>query len=375
MDPRARIAELAKIMRTAAPVVSVYLNTRWADEQQRERVRVFLKNEIRKASRGAGHQDLSSDLDWIQAQGESLIEQTRFPEANGVALFACRALGLREVLPVRVPFENVFVVADAPFLSPLVAALPEIPATLVVFVAGESARLIPLGPEGVGEEVRLESEVPGHHRRGGWAQLAQSRYQRHIQEHRGRHFEAVAAALLDLTEGNGVERIVMAGEPRTVTAFRKHVPPRIVERIAGIISGTQHEPASALLTRAAEVLARLSSDGKASAVEAVLTEAAKSGRAVAGVEETLEAVGRGAVHRLYLLKGFNQRGGACVECGALQLSESATCLRCGSEARRAEFGETLVDRVIATGGKVEVIEVNDGLARVGGVAALLRYPL
>lgn len=192
IDVNARLTALAKIRGARTPVVSVYLNTRWADEHQRERVRVFLKNEIRRARAAAG---LDADLDWIQAQGESLITQARFPDAHGVALFACEGLGLREIIPLGVPFENAFVVADAPFLRPLAAALEEAPSTLIVFVDGESARLIPLSAEGAGEEVALQSDVPGHHRRGGWALLAQSRYQRHIPDHRGRHFEAVAEAL------------------------------------------------------------------------------------------------------------------------------------------------------------------------------------
>jgi hypothetical protein len=35
----------------------------------------------------------------------------------------------------------------------------------------------------------------------------------------------------------------------------------------------------------------------------------------------------------------------------------------------------MVDRVIAAGGRVETIESHPGLGAVGGVTALLRYPL
>ena len=375
MDVKARLSELARIKGAATPVVSVYLNTRWADEHQRERVRVFLKNEIRKVRRGEANNGIDSDLDWVEGEGEALIAQARFPEAHGVALFACQSLGLREIIPVRVPFEDAFVVADAPFLRPLAEASDRILSVLVVFVDGESARLIPLNAEGGGAEVTLEAEVPGRHSRGGWAQLAQSRYHRHIQDHRGRHFEAVAKALVQLTRGNGVERIVMAGEPRTIAAFRAHLPHRVDDRVGGSVPGARHEPAGALLRRAAELLASVKEGEEAGAVDAVLTEAAKSRRAVAGLEETLEAVSRGAVHRLYMLKGFGEPGRACGECGALQRGDSPTCRLCGNATRATELGEALVDRVIATDGKVELIKIHEGLARVGGVAALLRFPL
>ncbi len=374
MDPNARLAELAKI-KSATPVVSVYLNTRWADEHQRERVRMFLKNQIGKARRQRRGEEFDAGLDWIEAQGESLIGQARFPEAHGVALFACEALGLREVIPVRVPFEDAFVVADTPFLRPLATVLPETPAGLVVFVDSKSARLIPLNPDGPGDAVTLESDVPGHHRRGGWAQLAQSRYQRHIQDHRGRHFEAVVEALVGLTEGNGAWRIVMAGEPRTIAAFRKHLPERMATRVVGTVSGARHEPDSALLDRAADVLAQREREEQEAGVDAMLTEAAKGRRAVAGLDETLDAVNRGAVHRLHLLKGFRHPGRGCGACGALQTGPGETCRLCRAPTEPTELGEAIVDRVIAAGGSVEVTETHPGLARVGGVAARLRYVL
>jgi hypothetical protein len=131
MDDYGRLTELAKIRGTATPVVSVYLNTHWRDEHQRERVRVFLKNEIREArSHTGGGQRTDEDLDWIREEAELIITQGRFPDAQGVALFACRALGLREVVPVRIPFENAFVVAGAPFLRPLAALSKGIPPAL-----------------------------------------------------------------------------------------------------------------------------------------------------------------------------------------------------------------------------------------------------
>ena len=208
MNLRDRLIELARIERPGSPVVSVYLNTRWADEHQRDRVRVFLKNELAKARRVPSGRAAEADLDWIDREGEALVAQSRFPDAHGVALLACRALHLREVLPVRVPFPDRFVVAEAPFLRPLAEMLTESPSTLVAFVNTESARLIPLTIEGAGEEVVLESEVAGRHSPVGWAQMAQTHYQRYMQDHRARHFEAVIESLIALTERHGIERIV-----------------------------------------------------------------------------------------------------------------------------------------------------------------------
>lgn len=375
MNPKDRLAELGRIRGAASPVVSVYLDTRWSDEHQRDRVRVFVKNEVRRARAAADSPDLLSDLDWVEAQTGALVNQAAFPEANGTALFACRALGLREVLPIRVPFEDTFVVSERPYLRPLVDALTESPEAVVVFVDGEVARLVPVDAGGVGEEVRLEQALPGRHRRGGWALLAQSRYQRHLAEQRDNHLKATAQALLQVVEQGGARRIVLAGEPRTVAALREHLPRAFGDRVVGTVSGVRQEPAAVLVGRATGLLGVVEREEEAAAVDGVLTEAAKGGRAVAGLEMTLTAVQRGAVRRLYLLKTFHHSGMACRRCGSLQAGGAPTCALCGEPSTPVELGEALTDRVVETGGTVETLAGHQALAERGGVAAQLRYPL
>jgi peptide subunit release factor 1 (eRF1) len=370
-----RLNELARMKTAASPVVSVYLNTRWVDEHQRDRVRVFLKNELRRAREQATDAALREDLDWVEAEGRALIDQERFPEARGVALFACRAAGLREILPIRVPFSDTFVVAGTPHVRPLSEQAEHLPRTLVVFVDSERARLIPLHPDGHDDEVVLESEVPGRHSRGGWAQLAQSRYQRHILDHRGRHFEAVAEAVRQLATGNGTERIVMAGDVRNVNAFRKHLPAPVDQRVVGTVPGAQHDSTPTLVARAADVLSRLQGSVEADVVDTVLTAAAKRQQAVAGPADTVAAVNRGAVHRLFMLRGFRSTGSACMSCGALQVTAASACHLCGHAITEVELGEAMAERVASTGGEVRTVAVHAPLGRAGGVAAALRYPL
>jgi peptide subunit release factor 1 (eRF1) len=357
-----------------SPVVSVYLNTHWHDEHQRERARVFLKNELRRARAGATA-ELEADLSWVERQGQTLVNQSdACPNARAVALFACRSAGLREVLPLRAPVDDLFVVGAAPHLRRLAALIEEAPLALIVLVDGVSARLVPLLADGAGEVVTLEGDVPGRHRQGGWQLLAQSRYQRHIQEQRGHHFDAVAAALTDLVDELGVERIVLAGSPRAVAVFRSHLDRRIGRMIAGAIAAASHEPVDALVERAVELLGRRKAEAEAAEVQEAVVEAAKGGAATAGVEATLDAAGRGAVRRLYLLKTFHETGRRCSACGAIQPGSSGDCRVCGGDTELLELGEALVERVVATGGSVDMVE-EPGLARVEGVAALLRYPL
>ena len=371
----ARLEALARARSAADSVISVYLNTHWADEHQRERVRIFLKNELTRARRAPGGAVDADDLDWIDREGRALIEQRRSPDAQGVALFACRALGLREVIPLHVPFDDAFVVATAPFLRPLTLAAEAAPGALLVFVDGESARFVPLTAAGIGEEVRLEDEVPGRHRRGGWAQMAETRYRQHIQEHRRRHFEAVTASLIELAKQYGVRRLVLAGEPRVIAALRKHLPKALNAAVAGTVAGAHFESSAAIGDRAIELIRHLEATRGAAEVDSALTEAAKRGRAVAGLDGTLGAVARGAVHRLYLLEGLKRPGRGCLGCAAIDRDEGVTCRLCGGALHEVELGEAMSERVIADGGTVVPVSTHAGLERMDGVAAVLRFPL
>ncbi len=370
----ATLKALARISPGAGPVISVYLDTRWSDEHQRERVRVFVKNESRKAAAMASGQ-LVSDLAWIEGQAEGLVSQTLHPDALGVALFASEARGLRETIPLAATCADSFLVADTPRLRPLIDALAEAPRAVVLFIDGERARFMALTEQGSGEEAVLEStDVIGHHRRGGWAMLLQSRYQRHIQEHRARHFDAVAAALADMVEQQGLRTVVLAGEPRNLAVFRGHLPATVAAAIVGTIAGAHYEAASAFASRALELIRHVAASNQAVTVDSVLTEAEGGGRAAAGVDAAVEAVNGGTVDRLYILRSWDEAGRVCPACGALQRGANTACRWCSKPTDTVSLGEAIVQRVIAADGVVESVRAHAGLERSGGVAALLRYP-
>ena len=251
MTLRERFTKLARLAGGPPSVVSVYLDTRWTDEHNRDRARVFLKNAIRKA-RAAGAA-AAEDLEWIEAETERLLDGSE-PAPPGVALFAGGPARLREVVPAGRAFEAAFHVGDQVFLAPLARLLSEARPSAAVFVDGVSARLVPLFADGPGQEILLEHEVEGRHRRGGWALLNQSRYRRHIEAHRQQHFEAVAQAVTDLVHRHGIERIVLAGEKRAVAIFIDHLPREISALVTGRIAGARHESVALLAARAAALV-------------------------------------------------------------------------------------------------------------------------
>jgi peptide subunit release factor 1 (eRF1) len=372
VDVQARLAELAKLPPSPRPVLSVYLNTRWTDEAQRERVRIFLKNRLREARAMGAERPADDDLDWIETQGQRLVAGHELRDASGVALFA-GGDGLREILPLRTAFDDTFVVDARPHLRPLASAAPVVVPALVVFVDGTHARLLALSPDGPAEEVTLRSNVERRHSAGGWAALAQSRYQRHIEEHRGQHYEATAAAVGDLVDRHAVRRIVLSGEGRAVALFHDHLPADLARHVVGVVPGAGHESMATIAGRAAEHLWHVEEQEDATAVERLLDAAAKGGRAVAGIDPTLEAVNRGAVQHLYLTPEFERIGAVCDRCAALQAPAGGRCRFCEGVTQVTELGSAMMGRVLASGGSIGVVQRHEGLAARDGVGALLRY--
>src|SRR2546426_54800 len=282
VDFRRRLRELARFEPSGSPVVSVYLNTEWVEEHQRERVRIFVKNALAEA-RGRRWAD-RDDLDWIERQSGTLIGRAVFEDANGAVLFACGSASLREL-----------------------------------------------------------------------------------------HFAAVAAAIGAWTERYDANHIVLAAEPRSAAALRKHLPEAVAARIAGVVAGARHESSPVIADRAAGVLARVAQQADERRVDEALADAAEGSTAVAGVTATVGAVNRNAVRHLYVLTTFREPGAVCQDCGALQRGVHFTCPFCGRGTRTTELGEAPVERVLASGGEVTTLESHRPLAGHGGVVARLRY--
>ncbi len=375
MTLESRLAELSKIADAASPVVTVYLDTRWIDEHRRDQVRVFIGNEVRQARAEASSPVLIEDLDWTEGQGIALVDQTSFPGAQGAALFACSSVGLREVVPLRARCENAFFVAERPRLRPLVHAASRCPEALVAWIDTAHARIIPVGSAGADEEVRLESEIPGRHRHGGWALLAESRYRRRLEQHRTSHLDAVADTLVGLVDERDPRWVVLAGDGEAIAAFRDRLPAAVAERVAGAVRGAWYEPASVIVDAALELLDGVHRQAQHVAVDEVLTEAAKGGRAIAGPAAACVAVGRDAVHRLYLLESFGEAGVECRGCGTMRAGFAFACASCGGATDVVELGEAMIHSVLKSGGTVESVHEHGALAETGGVAALLRYAL
>jgi peptide chain release factor subunit 1 len=380
MEMRNEIRKLARIEEGPYPFFSLYLNTRWDSEQQRERIRLFVKNQLKK-----GIDRIREKEDWQKAYPEDQEQIERFVEGlvrrshdegiDGIAIFSCSAANTFLTYPSIMPFENEFFLSGLPVLRPLVRLSSQYQDTLAVMVETDSAKLFEISLEGLLAESSIESYVPGRHDQGGWAQM---RYQRHIRDHMNKHHKEVSEQLTDLFDTGKWKRVVLIGQDRTLANFKSFLPERVKQQITDAFSMDFSEERSRVLRRIFERLFEREKEEASRQIEELKERASQRGRGAFGLDGTLEALNKGQIQTLYLLASFSLSGGSCSRCGSLVLIHptghpSASCPFCKGNTREVALGEAMTRSVLRQDGEVKWVEENLALKEKEGVGASLRF--
>lgn len=380
MEIKNEIRKLARIEEGPYPFFSLYLNTRWDSEQQRERTRLFLKNQWKKGNHLLKEKEegwrkaFEEDQERIERFVEGLIRRTHDEAIDGMAIFSCSGTQTFLTYPSFTAFKNEFFLAGRPVLSPLVRLSSQYQDTLAVMVESDSARLFEISYEGLVAESSIESYVPGWHDQGGWAQM---RYQRHIRDHMNKHHKEVAEQLIGLFDTGRWRRVVLIGQDRTLANFRGFLPERVKQQVTDVFSLDFSVERSMILRRIYERLFQREKERIFKEVEELREKAFQGGRAVFGLNGVLEALNKGQIQTLYLSNSLNLPGGRCLRCGALfpapSSSASFVCPLCRGEARAIDLGEEMVRLTLRQDGEVKWAEGNVLLKENENVAASLRF--
>ncbi|MDI7259512.1 MAG: Vms1/Ankzf1 family peptidyl-tRNA hydrolase [Thermodesulfobacteriota bacterium] len=380
MDMRTEIKKLARIEEGPRPFLSLYLNTRWDDEQQRERIRLFTKNQLKN-----GYDRLKEREDWrkvyledqkqIERFVEGLVRRSHDEGVNGVAIFSCSSANTFFTYPSMISFENEFFLSDLPTLRPLVRLSSQYQNTLAVMVETDSARLFEISLEGLIAEFSIESYVPGRHDQGGWAQM---RYQRHIKDHMDKHQKEVAVQLTELFDTGKWRRVVLIGQDRTIANFKTFLPERVKQQITDTFSMDFSEERSRVLRRIFERLFQKEKEEVSHRIQELKERTPQGGLATFGLNGTLETLNKGQIQTLYLLTSLSLPGGRCSGCGCLVLIHppdfpSAPCPLCKGNIRMINLGEEMMRSVLRQDGEVKWVEENRILKENDGVGASLRF--
>lgn len=365
------------------PVISLYLDTQ-PDARGRDNFQAFVRKELKARSqtyppRSAEREMLERDLERIAAYLESSVE----PSANGVAIFACDAAELFDAVQIDAPLGNHWLyIGDQPHLYPLARVASQHPRYAVVLADTHRTRILVIADGGVAGDTAIEGTKTRRTSQGGWSQ---ARYQRHVENYHLQHIKDVVAALEKIVAQEGIERVIVSGDPVVIPLLREQLPKPLADRVIDELSIPSDAPEADVVAATRASIAEVDARTDREKVDAAVGAYRAGGLGVVGPDATLLALTNGQVDELLItaslasLEGL--RGTRAAEMAIANdaaIAEPAVEPSAAGEPASAEIGtvrlaDELVTKAQQTAARISFIEDPSLLEAFGGVAATLRY--
>jgi peptide chain release factor subunit 1 len=369
---RTLVSDLAKLG-DGPPVITLYLDTKWRDEQQRSRVRLFFRERAREARQLFAETDerargISATLDRLEQWVELAVNQDIFPDAGGVMLVASEPRGLFEEVIVGEPFDLAMYIDTRPRLFPLIRQMSLDRPAFLVSIDSKGAQLTEWRRGTVVDETDVERDIMKRHKMGGWSQ-------RHYQRHVRRLIEGVWKECAELLERRVLDEpqadVILFGQEMNLRGFEKCLPEAIVQRIIGM--RPLQPDRLKMLDIAREVIEDERVAREFAMVHRILRQGLSDRSGTVGLEETLVASNERRIRVLALSRRFDVMGFHCLNCDALWHTGATGCVFCNGRTETKGLREELSRRCVAEGGDVVVAPDGGPLDAYRGIGALLRH--
>jgi hypothetical protein len=309
-------------------------------------------------------------------EGRVLAELSQLASgARGLAVFACAPAGLCLVARLPLPVGPLAYWDERPHLRPLLSLVDEYERTIIVVADHQRARFFRVFLDQIEEIKDVWDFVPRHHEQGG---MAQSNIARQRDEAVKWHLRRVSNVLSQIVEEEGVDRVVLGGSSEVEAELKRLLPRRLRSRLAGALRVELSASPVEILARARPILREMERASETERVGEVF-EAVGHGQAVLGRAAVAAAIAAGQVLVLLADAESHASGYTCSICElVIPTLNGGLCPACnGAVLERTDFIEYLAERVLQQGGRFEEVRgpAAEQLSGVGGVAALLRYPV
>jgi hypothetical protein len=362
------------------PILSLYLDIDQSKQQNLNRGFVTTaKNQLRSLEDEIGRSaEQKSTLADFQASAKQVLDFVSQYNPNGktLVLFCSQAQEFFWYRELYVPFRNNAFWGDTPYIYPLLEAQDEFERYNVVLADKTRARLFSIYMGEI-EEYQTEStaEDVRHVKTTGRDHLtSQMRFQRQDDTHLRWHLKTVASLTADLTQTYGFDHIILAGTKPVTDELYHLLPKRLRSRVVRSISLSTHASKTEVLNKTLEIEQQVEREHEQQLVETLLSSSAADGRAVTGIEETIQALNEGRVWELLYADGFSEQGYECPYCSTLFSEEKEVCSYCGNEIQPTNLLEKATEQTLNLSGKVELVrgEAREQLQQAQGIGAFLR---
>src|SRR3954451_14049981 len=151
---------------------------------------------------------------------------------RGLAIYACKPVGLLEVVRLAHPIEARVTLDRTPYVEPLVAAGKD-GRWGVLLMTRRAARLFFGTADGLEETDRIEDDVHRQHDQGGWSQ---ANYQRSVEKEKYDHIAGVLDVLFSRFKARPFDHLLIGAPRELVHEVEQRLHPYLRERLAGRVS-------------------------------------------------------------------------------------------------------------------------------------------
>ncbi len=374
------IERLSRLESRAPTVVTCYLKLDQAARSNRAYL-VDLLNRVRDLESTVSLLELDrADRERVAADIERIVRwlalPKNLPHLAGVAVFASKALGLFETVPLPRVHRNRIAVDTRPLLHELLDARETLGHYLGIVIDRSRARFFHVAATGTQE---LNALVPVSRRGGKYRSdradapgQGEFRYHQQITAEQNRHYAATAREIARLLQARPYRGLAVFGPDTRTGALLAFLPPRL----ASLCLGTGRlNPTAVSETQVARAVWDLESKAERRD-EAVLLdrveESVPTGWAVNGARETLRALSRGQIRELIVPESASGAGFRCPDTGHLVLAASE-CRGTGEPIPVPHLVDHAIEDALRQGSQVVIIDDAAVASRIDGLAATFRF--
>ncbi|MHB8780930.1 MAG: baeRF10 domain-containing protein [Candidatus Geothermincolia bacterium] len=361
-----QIRELAEYQAQEGNVLSAYLNTDRATDPGRDQG-AYLSALLRSAiKRGAAESDV--------AKVRHFFDRDFTGQARSVAVFSHAATGFWSVHELQLPLPDLVVAERSPYVLPLLRLTEDSERQCIVLLSKERARIFYLYVGELEEIGEITNErLHGRQKQGGWAQ---SRMQRHHGWGVRRHFKDVSEVLLAVFLQREFDRLIVGiPSPELEPLFVRSLHPWLAERIGAWFDMAMYENDAEIKREIIEIQGHLEEEQERQLLQELRENLGPGQRGVAGPDDTLFELQRGALDVLIVRNGIQLPGRRCAACEYFDaLQEEAACPLCeGDFVQVPELMSDVIKAAFDRNVRVRFMQEDDYLESIGNIGGLLRY--
>jgi peptide chain release factor subunit 1 len=374
---RSQIEALAKFKGQGDLVTSFYLDTDKGRLNKKE-IQLALKNLLSEAKTRAGElgagkdriDALLRDLDLIADHSSQVLGSSN---AAGLAVFSASQKKFWEALELphgprnRVIFDMNF------YVRPLASILDKYSPACVLLVSRREAVWYSVSMGEIKALDRIESDVPGRVREGGFEGTEAKRIERHVDAHLQDHYKKSAQRTFEISKKLSFDWLLIGCEDNHSGEFEAHLHSYLRDKVKARLHAHPTDPPAKVLQEVLEVESRLKKAEEEEAVQKLVAELERGGLATSGLRDTIHRLNQFEVQTLVVTHNLSRPGRICPTHKLLYLDE----LQCPIDDKKTDVVQDLIDEAIETvlkrGGTVRQIEPPSKLDRYGGIGAFLKY--